>query len=819
MNMNINININSLFIVFIFIPILTLFSLSSYANEIGPPSAVKNFKQIDLKRKSLEAKVQILQEEEMKSSNRLDKSNKIITNYTRQVNYAEKELTSNFFVNNCNIGNSELTNLDMGLENEHDSKIVKFSFQDKFIKSGLTLKDLRYGSIKAAGIVEILKSESEVEIKIYNRKNDNFLVADLIAKFQDSNGICEQKILLTFAHDKDPFYRALDKDYSPPVLETILSPDAITEMKTIDFRYSIGVEEQLEVELSLLKESKDLFNKLNLIKEGLKNKSSDIVILSRSIRFAKKIFDQDYASKDASFCFQDNFHLRNTDFDLPDLFQGLGSVYSIDLDVGNKYTVKDLSLISLKLKEFKFAGIANLEHRKNSDIDRYSLQLYERNKKMKSVELRAEFKRKNGELCQADIRFSFFPVSVNLSFLDKFESISVLGKIGNDTEEFQLPYGSAFYNNAIFMTDCINAKIQVFDKSGRFLYSFGERGTHSGQIYTTPADLQVHDGSIYIAEGWNHRIEQFSLSGDFQRSWGTYGDATKNQSSMLGKFNVPFGIDFIDDMMIVSEHFNYRVQAIDVISGKTRWVSINSDGDDFDWMEPYYLKADPARNLIYVVGRTRNWVGVLNLKGEKQYTFGNDVFNYPHELDVGPDGKIYIADSKNYRLVIYDSPDDKEYETLQFSSSFGYLKTVAVDKDGSLAIGFNDGESAYVLLLSSKESSLKKPGKDVLEAQKEAILKNKIKSEVVYEESSMMRTERLYTENCAGCHEDGSFGAPSRGDRESWDRFPRSPQVLLDLAWEGNGAMQSKGGCDECTNNDLQELIKYMAPMNWLGAK
>ena len=585
-------------------------------------------------------------------------------------------------------------------------------------------------------------------------------------------------------------------------------------MKTIDWRYSIGVEEQLEEELSLLKESNDVFEKLKVITEDLKNNSADIVILSHSIRFAKKIFETD---TDDSFCFQDNFHLKNTDFDLPDLFQGA----SINLDFISKYTEKDLSLISLRIKELKFAGIANLKRSNNG----YTLKLIERNNKPKSIELRANFKKKNGEFCQGDIRFSFFPPvdisfpPVDISFLDKFESISVLGKIGNDTEEFQLPYGSAFYNDAIFMTDCINAKIQVFDKSGRFLYSFGERGTHSGQIYTTPADLQIHDGSVYIAEGWNHRIEQFSLSGDFQRSWGTYGDATKNQSSMLGKFNVPFGIDFIDDMMIVSEHFNYRVQAIDVNSGKTRWVSVNSDGDEFDWMEPYYLKVDPIRNLIYVVARTRNWVGVLNLKGEKQYTFGNDVLNYPHEIDVGADGKIYIADSKNYRLVIYDSPDDKEYETLQFTSNFGYLKTVAVDKDGSLAIGFNEGESAYVLLLSSKESSLKKPGKDVLEAQKEAILKNKIKSEMVYEESSMMRTERLYIENCAGCHEDGSFGAPTRGDRESWDRFPRSPQVLLDLAWEGNGAMQSKGGCDECTNNDLQELIKYMAPMNWLGAK
>jgi cytochrome c5 len=250
-----------------------------------------------------------------------------------------------------------------------------------------------------------------------------------------------------------------------------------------------------------------------------------------------------------------------------------------------------------------------------------------------------------------------------------------------------------------------------------------------------------------------------------------------------------------------------------------KWLSVNSEGDQFDWLEPYYLKVDHERELIYVVARIRNWIGVINFEGEKQYTFGNGVLNYPHEIDIGPDGKIYIADSKNYRLVVYDSPDSNDYEIIQFTPNFGYMKTVSIDYDGSLALGFNDGEIAYVLLLSTKKNAQKKPGKEIIDAQKKVIEKNKSVDKAIIDETLMMRTDRLYTQNCAGCHENGSFGAPTRGDLESWAKFPTDRKILLSLAFSGNGAMMPKGGCNECTAEDLRELIKYITPMDWLTGK
>lgn len=304
-----------------------------------------------------------------------------------------------------------------------------------------------------------------------------------------------------------------------------------------------------------------------------------------------------------------------------------------------------------------------------------------------------------------------------------------------------------------------------------------------------------------------------------KKGGGPFGDATSNPTSKLGKFHTPFGVDFIDNMMIVSEHNNNRIQALDKVTGKSRWVSYNAEGDSWEWLEPYYLKADPTRGLIYVVNRTRDNIGVLDLQGNKKYTFGDGELNYPHELDVGSDGRIYIADSKNYRLVIYNSPDDKEYTELKFTTNWGYLKMVAVDKDDSLALGFTNGQSTYVLLLTTKKNSLKSPGKDVLLAKRKANINSLKRKSLELVKNERYRTGNLYRKYCQACHEEGSFNAPVRGNRESWDRFPRSISKLTELAMLGNGAMMPKGGCQECTSEDLVKLIKYLAPMNWVTGK
>ena len=68
-----------------------------------------------------------------------------------------------------------------------------------------------------------------------------------------------------------------------------------------------------------------------------------------------------------------------------------------------------------------------------------------------------------------------------------------------------------------------------------------------------------------------------------------------------------------------------------------------------------------------------------------------------------------------------------------------------------------------------------------------------------------------YGNNCAHCHESGAAGAPVSGDFEAWKkRVSVGLHGLVASTRKGKGMMPPKGGCVECSDQDLEEIIKFM---------
>jgi hypothetical protein len=56
--------------------------------------------------------------------------------------------------------------------------------------------------------------------------------------------------------------------------------------------------------------------------------------------------------------------------------------------------------------------------------------------------------------------------------------------------------------------------VQIFDQEGRVLLHFGERGAGPGQFWL-PAGLCIVAGSrIYVADGYNQRVQVFEYLGE-----------------------------------------------------------------------------------------------------------------------------------------------------------------------------------------------------------------------------------------------------------------------------------------------------------------
>ncbi|MFN2138372.1 MAG: flippase activity-associated protein Agl23, partial [Candidatus Promineifilaceae bacterium] len=79
----------------------------------------------------------------------------------------------------------------------------------------------------------------------------------------------------------------------------------------------------------------------------------------------------------------------------------------------------------------------------------------------------------------------------------------------------------------------------------------GVGGTAAGQL-ATPRNMAVGpDGSIYVLDSGNHRLQVFDASGQFVKEWGSFG-------SEPGQFNEPWGIAVDDENVYVADTWNHR---------------------------------------------------------------------------------------------------------------------------------------------------------------------------------------------------------------------------------------------------------------------
>ena len=66
----------------------------------------------------------------------------------------------------------------------------------------------------------------------------------------------------------------------------------------------------------------------------------------------------------------------------------------------------------------------------------------------------------------------------------------------------------------MYVADTGNKRIAVFDADGNFLTDFGSQGFEPGQ-FDEPVGVAVgDDGTVYVADTWNQRVQTFTPSQD-----------------------------------------------------------------------------------------------------------------------------------------------------------------------------------------------------------------------------------------------------------------------------------------------------------------
>lgn len=234
---------------------------------------------------------------------------------------------------------------------------------------------------------------------------------------------------------------------------------------------------------------------------------------------------------------------------------------------------------------------------------------------------------------------------------------------------------------------------------------FGSIGTENGQ-FTGAHDLAIAPkGDIYVTDAKNHRIERFSADGTFISTWGSFATVDNGANAPGGTFNEPWGIAVAPDGSVyVADTWNYRIQKFSA-DGKfiTMWgTSGTADSPDAFWgprgivvnAKGQVLVTDTGNNRVVVYDANGAFLSQFGLNGMNQ-----GEFDEPVGLAVDKDGLVYVADTWNQRIQVF--------QLLADGMSYGYLREwnvtawsgqsvnnkpyIDVDKNGHVFVTDPDG--------------------------------------------------------------------------------------------------------------------------------
>ncbi len=254
-------------------------------------------------------------------------------------------------------------------------------------------------------------------------------------------------------------------------------------------------------------------------------------------------------------------------------------------------------------------------------------------------------------------------------------------------------------DGSLYVADSVNARIQKFTPEGQFVFGFGRPGSGEGEFnsgWDGPRGVAVGpDGSIYVADTWNHRVQKFDSSGRFVKMWSGATDAFfgprdvavdsrgnvyvvdtgkkrvhkfdssgaflrqwGSDGAREGDFDEPVGIA-IDkqDQIYIADTGNRRVQVFDENGRFRRSIHLIAwESEDLVGIEPYIAVDGEGR--IYVTDSVKGAVHQISSDGKRVTTWGirgggPGQLEKPSGIAITAQGEVAVADRNQCRISIF----------------------------------------------------------------------------------------------------------------------------------------------------------------------
>lgn len=235
------------------------------------------------------------------------------------------------------------------------------------------------------------------------------------------------------------------------------------------------------------------------------------------------------------------------------------------------------------------------------------------------------------------------------------------GTSGTEPGQFQSPRNLALApDGTIYVADTNNNRIQHLAADGTVLQVWGSKadislGEAPGGTFYEPWGIAVGaNGSVFVADTWNHRIQKFTADGQFVNMWGYFGQG-----------DTPFAIwgpraIAIDsnEHLFVTDTGNKRIVIYDKDGNYvTQFGTVGLEPGQFD--EPVGVAVD-KEGLVYITDTWNQRIQVMTKDTGGNYIplnnwevvawYGQSLDNKPF-LAVDDNGGLFTTDPEGYRVL------------------------------------------------------------------------------------------------------------------------------------------------------------------------
>ena len=278
------------------------------------------------------------------------------------------------------------------------------------------------------------------------------------------------------------------------------------------------------------------------------------------------------------------------------------------------------------------------------------------------------------------------------------------GIFGSGAGQFEYPDGVATNSSRdVYVADGGNNRIEEFSSAGAFIRAFGSAGSGAGQ-FDEPAGVATDSsGDVYVTDDGNYRIDEFSAAGGFIKAygWGVSDGASSFETctstcqagiygSGAGQFETPIGVatDPSGDVYVADTGYD----RIDEFSAAGAFIkAIGSDGSGAgQFTSPIGVATDPSGDVY-----------VADSYNDRIEEFSGSVA--PSTLTQGPPTSATVTDGGGYsgQLTVTNPNGTVSYtETTSADSS-----DVVVDSSGAITASASLAPGTYTVSGSDSDTA------------------------------------------------------------------------------------------------------------------